>query len=559
MLTRTLTLSLALAFGLGLSGCVIEVKDPGDTGIGGTTDGGTTDGGTTDGGTTDGGTTDGGTTGDSDLDGDGYDDIAAGGDDCDDSDPAVNPGAEEIPYDGVDNDCDAMTVDDDLDGDGYTFDVDCDDENAASYPGAAEVCDGVQNDCDTEWTSDEGLVTHEDGAGMLTDLSASFAGEAEAPADAVIPADGTVRICGGTYFANISVDAGVSAVDIVGVEGWEATIIDGAGAGPALNVEAEGQTVSASGLTLSGGAGLSTEVGRADYLAGGGVRCAGGAILNLSEVNITGNSAEIGGGVLAIGGCDLSVSSSVIDGNQAVSDWGGGVALDGSSASLSDVTVSNNSANRTGGGIDAFDSTLAVSGGMVDGNTSFTGTGGGLSLSGGSEATLDGVIFSGNAANSPAGGAGGAVAMDDSSAAITGGSLEGNAAGNGGAVAAEGGSSLMLDGVSVGTNTATNGGGLFIKGSFVEVSGGLSSGNTASGGGGGALVAEDGTLSVSKGENSKNGPDDVQTGIGPTLTGSYDFPGVRSYNCDDQGCIDSSGGGTTDGTATTDAGTGTGG
>ncbi|MCK6531172.1 putative metal-binding motif-containing protein, partial [Myxococcota bacterium] len=49
-----------------------------------------------------------------DGDGDGY----VGPDDCDDANGGVHPGAEEVPYDGVDNDCDAATPDDDLDGDG---------------------------------------------------------------------------------------------------------------------------------------------------------------------------------------------------------------------------------------------------------------------------------------------------------------------------------------------------------------------------------------------------------------------------------------------------------
>ena len=43
----------------------------------------------------------------------------------------------------------------DLDGDGYTEEIDCDEQSAEINPGAAEVCDGVDNDCD-------GLVDDED-------------------------------------------------------------------------------------------------------------------------------------------------------------------------------------------------------------------------------------------------------------------------------------------------------------------------------------------------------------------------------------------------------------
>lgn len=111
-----------------------------------------------------------------DADGDGYDNTA----DCDDSNPDINPDAIE-ECDGVDNNCDGQidegftlnTYYADVDGDdfgnandtidacitppGYADnDQDCDDTNADVYPGAMELCDGLDNNCDGQ--IDEGLT-----------------------------------------------------------------------------------------------------------------------------------------------------------------------------------------------------------------------------------------------------------------------------------------------------------------------------------------------------------------------------------------------------------------
>ena len=76
-------------------------------------------------------------------------------DDCDDTDPLVNPGQMEGPYNGLDDDCNAATPDDDLDGDGYVLAEDCADMDATISPAAAEICDAIDNNCNSE--IDEGL------------------------------------------------------------------------------------------------------------------------------------------------------------------------------------------------------------------------------------------------------------------------------------------------------------------------------------------------------------------------------------------------------------------
>lgn len=117
-------------------------------------------------------------------------------DDCDDFDPAVFPGALEI-YDAKDNNCNALIdegLDEDVDGvpnfydacngtpaglgvdphgcpvcgvdpdddhDGFPASVDCNDTEAGVNPGAAEICDQVDDDCDG--LIDEGFDRDGDG------------------------------------------------------------------------------------------------------------------------------------------------------------------------------------------------------------------------------------------------------------------------------------------------------------------------------------------------------------------------------------------------------------
>jgi len=87
--------------------------------------------------------------------------------DCDDSNDFVHPNAAEVTYDGIDNDCNAATLDDDLDEDGFDLANDCDDEDDAIHPNATEVCDGVDNNCDGQ--TDEGFDSDGDGIADCND------------------------------------------------------------------------------------------------------------------------------------------------------------------------------------------------------------------------------------------------------------------------------------------------------------------------------------------------------------------------------------------------------
>ena len=358
--------------------------------------------------------------------------------DCDDTDPAQYPGADEY-CNGEDDDCDGA-IDEDgevLDGDTFYADSDGDEfgDPDNTIDACAEPAGYVDNalDCDDSDTAEPVVVDASTG-------SPSGAGTISSPLDTVQAgvdiATQCVVVFAGSYYESVTMNG--TDLEITGVEGSGVTTIDATGTGDAAFVIQSGETAATvlTGFTLFGdghleisansygctsiitctdyyyiycGGGLyvsssdptirditalgsslppiSTSISYPDttYVSSyGGGMCFLDSTSDVSGSMVASNFADQGGGVYTDETSAVTLAESTIVGNEATD--GGGFEADGGAVGFTNVASSFNDATSMGGGLLLIDASGSVVNATLAGDDAVTG--GGLYLSGSSTVSL---------------------------------------------------------------------------------------------------------------------------------------------------------------------------
>ena len=391
-----------------------------------------------------------------------------------------DPGASSDDEDGdgwsVDEDCDdtdaALNLDD-ADGDGYaTCEGDCDDDDVYKNPGAAEVCDGADNDCNGQ-VDDPSCVDCDHTVGE------DFTGIQQAITDGQVQDDDAICVLPGQY--NETFELNARSLHIYGLAGPYLTVVDGGAANSVarfVNEAGGGSTLH--GFTLrngdaSQGGGLHVNQASPDLSeliiesnhatnAGGGVWIQDGSPV-LNSVAISDNTCDAGGGGLAGQNADIELRNVRIRDNTAQGP-GGGIQLRQSNHVLLDgVTVRDNHAGMGGGGLDLAESEAQITN-LVVWNNQAMGPGGGIHLEQ-DGSTLQNAILAGNTSAQERGGG---LSMMGCTTALTNLFVLGNHAQGGGGIYMDNSTPTLIN-LDVVSNVSTNlaGGGLLMEGNSAPV------------------------------------------------------------------------------------------
>ncbi|MCP4917364.1 MAG: hypothetical protein GY913_10610 [Proteobacteria bacterium] len=265
-----------------------------------------------------------------DADGDGFGAASQAPEACDqpsghvadDTSADVHPDADELcSTPDIDDDCDgALNEDDaadvrtwylDADGDGHggpdgvascapleggtEESTDCDDTDATVFPGATEICDGQQNDCSSDWTSDAGLAEFVDADGLRTDVASTLTD------DITWTEPGTLHICDGTWTALWSLDADMS------IQGHGDTVLSADGEGTVVHIASDELAVELHDVVLADSA-PNGSTGNDPWWggSGGGLQCFVDSEILLDGVTLRANTSPNRGAGISTRGCSVT-------------------------------------------------------------------------------------------------------------------------------------------------------------------------------------------------------------------------------------------------------------
>ncbi len=343
---------------------------------------------------------------DGDGDGDGFticeaDEQAA---DCDDTDAAVYPGAEEGLADGVDSDCDGQELchaDADADGFGDTTNLsysptgscrargysssadDCNDHEARTYPGAVEWCDRADNDCDGDIADEAGTAMFQPEDGKSSDVTALLVGE-------YTVATGELWLCAGTWPVSLVVNepevtirgVGRDSTFVVPPEGTALVVT--AGPFSASDLSFTGATEGGVSLTRADASFESVAISDNSSRWGAGLAAWGGRVSVVRSV-LSGNVAEYGGGGIYASEAHLALHNTEVRDNSALD--GGGIYASDTAVVATSCTITGNVAGSEGAALYGDHATVRLATSNIDGNEATNG-GGGAWLAAGKQDTL---------------------------------------------------------------------------------------------------------------------------------------------------------------------------